>query len=218
MSDIFFFTTTDSAILSVVDGKDIGKFYSPFMCLDHDITIRETFGREIGIPVEMLKEGFVWNGNNILNFHYLYCKSTIDWLNWRKTNGGALFEEMKKKLVQIVDKNYLSCISDEEKQERESKREMALSIQRERSEKVDFLKMTEHFEQIFEFARAYIRNEEIRQVVGHCYADCVKGFSAKDFRILHDREDIYTKKEKEDKARSWNFLNLSKEETERAMN
>ncbi|AVR53133.1 hypothetical protein MarSH_428 [Marseillevirus Shanghai 1] len=191
-----------------LETKEIGRFYTPILCPKPEVVSSEPRGRKWFIPESLFSrcsalacledfereeeshiEGEPDNGEcTRVPFHYLYCKTAVDFLLWMEQNKEAEKEEMAKQLREILNKNYELVVSEEEKEERERLREASLNLQRENCQRVDSFKMTDRFNILFAI-HEFLGNSDLYEAAGRCNAQAVIGFTPKDFRILLDKPD-----------------------------
>nr|WQM86940.1 hypothetical protein [Marseillevirus cajuinensis] len=206
--------------------NDIGRFYTPILCPKSHIVSSEPQGRKFFVPESLFgscgalcsmaefeqtepenhKEGEPDNDGECvrLPFHYLYCKTAVDFILWcnenkdiaEKTASATPNEAIKcpvvataaKKLKEILAKNYELVVPQQEKDERKAQKKEALSLQRENHEKIDSFEMTDRFNILFNISE-YLDNKCLYNAAGVCNAEAVIGFTPKDFRIQLDKPD-----------------------------
>lgn len=192
-----------------VERKDIGRFYTPILCPNPEIVSSEPQGRKFYIPPslfdncsslslmkefeteeENFKEGEPNNDEcTHLPFHYLYCKTAVDFLLWRENNKEVEYKDLAPHLREILLKNYGEIVTEEELKYREKTKEQALSFQRENCNLVDNFRMTDRYNLLYEIS-LFLGSEDLRQASGYANAEAVRGFTPKDFRIQLDKPDI----------------------------
>ncbi|BAU79974.1 hypothetical protein A9K97_gp377 [Tokyovirus A1] len=192
-----------------IERKDIGRFYTPILCPKPEIVSSEPQGRKFHVSESLFggctalsslqdfeleeenyKEGEPDNGEcTRLPFHYLYCKTAVDFLLWREQNKEVEYKDLAPHLREILLKNYGEIVTEEENEQREKTKEEVLSFQRENCKLVDNFRLTDRFNLLYELS-TFLGNEDLLQAAGHANAEAVRGFTPKDFRIQLDKPDI----------------------------
>nr|WRK65427.1 hypothetical protein MarFTME_382 [Marseillevirus futianmevirus] len=191
-----------------LERKELGRYITPIICPRSDIVSSEPRGRKFFVPETLFRmcgslasmqdyereaeehnEGESDDDGECvrLPFHYLYCRTAVDFLVWKSQNEGVEDEESAKQLRKILNENYES-ISKEEKEEIEKQRKDILSFQRENCEKADSFGMTDRFHLLF-YISDFLDNKDLHNASGICNAETVVGFTPKDFRIQLDKPD-----------------------------
>ncbi|AEA07242.1 conserved hypothetical protein [Lausannevirus] len=170
----------------------LGRYYTPIICPQDDLCFSEPEGRNFHIPTSFLGTDKKFTEGERVPFHYLYCVTGVDWLVWHQENAKESENTKRQKLRELLQQNYDSLISQEEKEKRASLLEDSLSLQRENNPLVDSFKLTDRYNILMRFAEL-IGNDELYETAGHCWGKSVVGFTPKDFRILLDVEGIPTK-------------------------
>lgn len=204
-----------------IKGEYLGVFNTPVVQPKHGVvSIEETsFGRKFRIPASVFGmctalesmtsfeqeetehvEGEVDHERvcNSAPFHYLYCKSAIDWLVWFSENTGSTQEERDDKLREITKQNhenFMTSLYPEEIVLYKARLNAGFDLQRERCERADGIEPFERFTQLMELSH-FVGNEDLYQTSGRCFGKMVKGFTPKDFRILNNFDDIGEERKK----------------------
>lgn len=169
--------------------EPIGRYYTPIICPQDDLCFSEPQGRIFHIPVSFLGADKKFSEGERVPFHYLYCVTGVDWLVWHQENANEDESVKMQKLRELLQQNYDSLVSREEKTERVNLLEKSLSLQRENNPLVDSFTLTDRYNILMSFAE-HIGSNELRNTAGWCWGKSVEGFTPKDFRILLDVKDI----------------------------
>ncbi|AQQ73811.1 hypothetical protein [Kurlavirus BKC-1] len=169
--------------------QKLGRYYTPIICPQDDLCFSEPQGRSFCIPVSLFGSNKKFSEGERVPFHYLYCVTGVDWLVWHKENANEDESVKMQKLRELLQQNYESLVSQEEKTERANLLEKSLSLQRENHPLVDSFTLTDRYNILMSFAE-HIGSNELRNTAGWCWGKSVEGFTPKDFRILLDVKDI----------------------------
>lgn len=207
------FTSTDSLFVSRLSQKScngetqkLGRYYTPIICPQNDLCFSKPEGRNFCIPLSFIGADKKFMEGERVPLHYLYCVTSVDWLVWHQENTKEHESVKMQKLRELLQQNYDSLVSQEEKAERVNLLEKSLSLQRENHPHADSFELTNRYNLIFEFGEL-IENKDLKEVAARCFAQSVVGFTPKDFRILLDVEDI-PMEEKRAIAESLSFLGV----------